>query len=130
MTRLRIAVVGASPCGSCWAACCKQSVSEFAVLLHGDGERRRFAAWSVTLPVRDGADGTLRHERVIPYRDDAKCPFLGDDDRCTIYNDRPAACRAFECTRHYHQHGQGTHGVFLRGNPNVAGLLAEIIPRG
>ena len=123
--RLRLAVVGPSPCGSCVAACCKQSVSEYAVLLLGDVERRRFAAWSLTLPVRDGE--RVVHERVIPYREDsACCPFLGTDDRCTIYTDRPRACRDFECSRHFNQGGVGEHGLFLRGNPHVAELLAEL----
>ena len=120
--RLRLAVVGPSPCGQCVAACCKKSVSEFAVLLQGDAERRRFAAWSLTLPVNAG--GRVVHERVIPYRNDtAACPFLGDDDRCTIYQDRPRACREFECTRGFNQDGVGKHGFFLRGNPHVVRML-------
>ena len=128
---LRLAVVGASPCGQCWAACCKRSVSEYAVLLQGDAERRRFAAWSVTLAVRDdAAGGIVRHERVIPYRDDpdgpGRCPFLGSDDRCTIYDDRPRACRAFECARHFNQHGFGRHGLFLRGNEAVVEVLGSL----
>ena len=52
-------------------------------------------------------------------------PFLGDDDRCTIYEDRPSACRAFECTRHFNQHGVGRHGIFLDANERVTRLLAE-----
>lgn len=104
-------------------------MSEFAVLLQTDAEVRRFAAWSITLPVRDTA-GVVRHERVIPYRDDdngaGRCPFLGDDDGCTIYDDRPQSCRDFECTRHFNQHGQGRHGVFLRGNKRVVALLERL----
>lgn len=127
--RIRIAILGASPCNQCSAACCRRTVSEYAILLQTAEERRRFAPWSVTLPVRE-ADGTLRHERVIPYRDDGegggRCPFLGDDDRCTIYDDRPIACRRFECTRHFNQHGLLRHGLFLRGNRAVANLLETI----
>ena len=127
MSRIRLAVVGPSPCGQCVAACCKKGVSEYAVLLQGDDERRRFAAWSLTLPVDDG--GRVVHERVIPYRerggDTAACPFLGGDDRCTIYADRPRACRDFECSRHFNQHGLGKHGFFLRGNPHVVRVLEQ-----
>ena len=124
---VRVAVSGASPCGQCSAACCRRTVSEYAVLLETDEERRRFAAWSVTVAVRDG--GAIQHERVIPYRQaagGARCPFLGGDDRCTIYDDRPQACRRFECTRHFNRHGIGRHGMFLAGNPGVARLLDRL----
>ena len=118
--RVRIAVAGASPCGSCFAACCRKSVSEYAVLLQGDDERRRFAPWSMTLPVADDA-GVVRHEAVIPYRGEA-CPFLDADAKlCTIYDDRPQSCRAFECARHFDP--RRGHGYFLRGNPRVVRLL-------
>jgi Fe-S-cluster containining protein len=100
------------------------------VLLETDEERRRFAAWSITVPVRDAAARELRHERVIPYRErgdeGACCPFLGRDDRCTIYEDRPQACRRFECTRHFNQAGVGRHGLFLRGNARVIQLLQAV----
>lgn len=118
---VRIAIIGASPCGQCDAACCRRTVSEYAVLLQGDAERRRFAAWSISLAIHDA--GTLRHERVIPYRDTI-CPFLGEDDRCTIYEDRPQACREFECTRHFDP--RRGHGYFLRGNQRVVELLRRV----
>jgi len=122
--RLRIAAVGASPCGACDAACCRQTATEFAVLLQDDDERRRFAAWSITLPIRDD-HGTLRHERVIAYRD-GRCPFLGEDRRCTIYEDRPRGCRDFECTRYYRTSPGRSHGMFLQRNPRVAMLLESL----
>lgn len=89
------------------------------MLLQTDAERRRFAPWAITLPVDDG--GTLRHERVLPYTPTGRCHFLGDDDRCTIYEDRPSACRAFECTRHFDP--RRGHGPFLRGNAAVVNVL-------
>jgi len=119
---LRLAIFGSSPCDRCVAACCKQNGHAYAVLLRGDDERRRFAAWASNVPLRDDETGRVTFEKVITYRD-GRCPFLGDDDRCTIYEDRPKSCRRFECTRHYNEHGIGRHGRFLELNPNVAALL-------
>lgn len=94
------------------------------MLLQSDDERRRFAPWSLSLPVADEY-GHVNHERVIAYRD-GRCPFLGDDSRCTIYDDRPSACRAFECTRHFNQRGIGRHGLFLEHNPQVVMILSRL----
>ena len=94
--KLRIAIVGASPCDQCVAACCKQNGHEFAAILDED-ERRRFGPFAQMVAIRR-SDGTLVSEFVLPYRD-GRCQFLGDDDRCTIYDDRPRACRVFECRR-------------------------------
>ncbi len=30
------------------------------------------------------------------------CFYLGEDKRCTIYNDRPLACRQFDCRQGHH----------------------------
>ena len=122
MRTVRLAILGSSPCDQCDAACCKQNGHEFAVLLHAD-ERRRFAAWSVDLPVKSASGIVL--ERVIAYRD-GRCPFLGDDDRCTIYQDRPLSCRRFECVQFFNEHGVGRHGPFLQLNPRVAALLERL----
>jgi hypothetical protein len=32
-------------------------------------------------------------------RPDGACPLLGDDGRCTVYEDRPFGCRTFFCHR-------------------------------
>jgi Fe-S-cluster containining protein len=112
--RLRIAVVGSSPCHACAALCCKQNGHAFAVLLDGDDERRRFAAFSADVAI-DG-DAAPVAERVIPYVD-GRCRFLGDDDRCTIYDDRPRNCRRFECVRYFHSEPDRSHGTFLTRNP-------------
>jgi Fe-S-cluster containining protein len=114
--RIRVAIVGVSPCGSCAANCCKQNGHEFAVLLRGD-EVRRFGPFSVDVPVRQQGGGVVS-ERVLPYVD-GRCQFLGEDDRCTIYEDRPASCREFECVRFFNAEGQGRHGRFLELNPDV-----------
>lgn len=109
----------ASPCHRCFAACCRQNGHDFAAILTAD-EARRFAAYSVTVTIR-GREGLIC-ERVLPYVD-GKCQFLGSDDRCTIYEDRPAACRAFECAPQLDAAGPGLHGEFLRRNPRVLLIL-------
>lgn len=120
---IRIAVVGASPCDQCVAACCKQNGHEYAVLLQGDAERRRFAAWSIDASIRDG--GRIIVERVLPYVN-GRCQFLDTQDRCTIYEDRPQSCRDFECTKAYNCDGIARHGRFLQLNPHVLKLLERM----
>lgn len=119
MKTIRIAIIGPSPCDRCDAACCKQSAWAYAVLLQSDRERRRFAPWSTTTLLND-ADGSTRTVQVIAYRD-GRCPFLGADDRCTIYDDRPLSCRQFECTRRF-----GVDTTFFDANPRVTRLLASL----
>ena len=122
---LRLAILGDSPCDCCIAACCRQNGHEFAVLLEGETERRRFAAYSMDLPVRH--EGSVTLERVIPYRN-GRCVFLGGDDRCTIYDDRPVNCRRFQCVTGYHHGGGqvGRHSRFLDQNPMVLSLLDRL----
>lgn len=122
MPDVRLAILGASPCEGCTAACCRQNGHEFAVLLQGD-ERQKFAAWGVDIPVRGGG-GTVV-ERVLPYVD-GRCPFLGPDGRCTIYDDRPLSCRQFECLRFFNSEGQDRHGPFLQRNPQVLEMLKRL----
>lgn len=112
---------GRSPCERCYAACCRQNGHAFAAVLQGEAERRKFAAFAVDATFAR-ADGTVTSERVLPYVN-GKCQFLGDDDRCTIYDDRPLACRQFECVAHFHRDGAGRHGEFLLRNPRVLTLL-------
>ena len=124
MPRLRLAILGASPCHLCRANCCKQNGHDYAVLLEAD-EWRRFAPFCVEVRVDGGACVTT--ERVLPYRD-GRCQFLDTDDRCTIYDDRPTNCRRFECAPGYHERGSavGAHSVFLRRNPDVRALLERL----
>jgi Fe-S-cluster containining protein len=118
---LELVGTGVSPCGRCFAACCRQNGHAYAVLLEGE-ERRRFALWAVD--VRIERDGAVTVEKVLPYAQ-GRCVFLGDDDRCTIYEARPAACRRFECAPELDRHGPGRHGRFLELNPRVLALLRE-----
>ena len=122
MPRLRLAILGDSPCDLCTAACCRENGHEFAVLLEGETERRRFAAYAEDVPVEHA--GAITLERVIPYRH-GRCAFLSTDDRCAIYDDRPINCRRFQCVTGYHLGGGhiGRHSRFLAQNPTVLGLL-------
>lgn len=121
MLRLRLAILGDSPCDLCTAACCRQNGHEYAVLLDGEAERRRFAPWSRDVRMDAGGQGVV--ERVLPYRD-GRCVFLGEDDRCTIYEDRPVNCRRFQCVDAFHPGGRvGEHGRFLRLNSHVLNIL-------
>lgn len=122
--RFRIAIVGSSPCGQCYAACCKQNGHDWSVLLEGC-EQRKFAPFAVDARITRDAMTVI--EKVLPYRD-GRCVFLGDNDRCTIYDDRPANCRRFECVRAYHHGGRkmDRHGPFLDRNPAVLRLLDQL----
>src|SRR4051812_49325728 len=124
MSRLRLAILGSSPCNLCRANCCKQNGHDYAVLLEPD-EWRRFAPFCVEVLVDGGACVTT--ERVLPYRD-GRCQFLGRDDRCTIYEDRPTNCRRFECAPGYHERGTDLsgHSLFLRQNPDVLSILEQL----
>lgn len=122
--RVRVAILGTSPCDRCTAECCRQNASEYAVLLADDAERSRFAAFSSWLRVKDDAGGE-RFERVILYREGV-CPFLGTDNRCTIYEDRPRACRRFECVRQFNERGVGDHGAFVARHAGVRGMLESL----
>jgi Fe-S-cluster containining protein len=122
MRKIRLAILGESPCGHCHAACCKQNGHAYAVLLRGD-EVRRFAPWAVDVPISQGDNVVI--ERVITYRD-GRCPFLGDDDRCTIYESRPQSCRIFQCIDFLHRDGLNRHGEFLNRNPRVLQMLVDL----
>jgi Fe-S-cluster containining protein len=119
MLRVRIAIVGASPCQQCTAACCKQNGHTYSALLEGD-ELRRFAPYSTNARIRSGDRVVI--EKVLPYVN-GRCIFLGDDDRCLVYDSRPNSCRAFECTKHFNLNGIGRHGDFLERNSIVLKLL-------
>lgn len=124
MPRLRLAILGASPCHLCRANCCKQNGHDYGVLL-AEAEWRRFAPFCEEVRIDAGACITI--ERVLPYRD-GRCQFLGSDDRCTIYDDRPSNCRRFECAPGYHEGGSdiGRHSAFLRRNSDVLAMLETL----
>ena len=119
---MRLAIIGSSPCHLCTAACCRQNGHEFAAILRGD-EVRKFAAFSVDVPFQ--SERGVVTERVLPYTD-GRCQFLDEEDRCRIYDDRPAACRTFECVPHFNRRGVGQHGPFLQRNPKVRAMLESL----
>ncbi len=122
MSRIRIAILGRSPCHSCTAVCCKQNGHDFAALLTDD-EVRRFRPFAIDIVVASDRGNII--ESVLPYVD-GKCQFLGSDDFCTIYDDRPRACRSFECVPQLNRFGVGRHGEFLRRNDSVRQMLENV----
>ena len=122
MNRVRIAILGASPCGQCTSACCRQNGHAYAALLQGD-EVRRCAPYAID--ARMNARGRVVVEKVLPYVE-GRCIFLAQDGECLVYDDRPAACRDFECVRHFNRGGIGRHDVFLERNPQVLETLERI----
>lgn len=74
---LRMAILGASPCTTCRANCCKQNGRDFAVLLQDD-EPRKFAAYSVNVAIEQNV--RVITERVLPYIN-GRCQFLDANDR-------------------------------------------------
>jgi Putative zinc- or iron-chelating domain len=64
--------------------------------------RGRCCAMDVSLSEEDLAEGVLRWELHQPYllrKDPATgyCGCLGRDGGCTVYADRPAVCRSYDC---------------------------------
>jgi Fe-S-cluster containining protein len=128
LPRLRLAILGDSPCDLCTAACCRQNGHAYAVLLEGE-ERRRFAPWAMDVAIA-GDGGAVVSERVLPYRD-GRCVFLGGDNLCAIYEDRPVNCRRFQCIGGYHLGGGriGCHSQFLSANRDVVRVLEGLGPQ-
>lgn len=60
-------------------------------------------------------------EWCLPYKD-GKCVYLGEDDRCTIYESRPERCREFNCVNGYKCKGEH-HSFFLEDHPEVVNLI-------
>lgn len=56
----------------------------------------------------------------------APCPFLGKDDRCTIYSDRPKSCREFP---HTDKVGFSTRSYLLAENALVCPAVFHILGR-
>lgn len=60
------------------------------------------AFWTIEIPVSDTING---EEQKLPVGLKDKhhtCPFLSEDNRCTIYKDRPFDCRSFPLMPTFH----------------------------
>jgi len=123
--RYRLAILGDSPCHLCKGAnCCRQNGHDYAVLLE-DHEYRRFAPYAVDFVIEHARVRIV--EKVLPYIN-GQCGFLGADQRCLIYDDRPENCRNFQCIAFYHNNGRtsGEHGLFLHLNPEILQMLDNL----
>lgn len=115
------------PCDQCDGACCKRGDTghEYAVLLE-PGEQTKFTL-AVQKPERNFM-GDKTKMWVIPYRKGV-CVYLGSDNRCTVHDDKPALCKAFNCLASWKAWEGKRHGYFLDDNPKVVALLHSVIPR-
>jgi Fe-S-cluster containining protein len=52
------------------------------------------------------------------------CPFLGDDNACSVYDDRPKACREFPHTNHRKMH---THLALAHHNIEICPAVFAIV---
>jgi len=69
--------------------------------------------------VRVAEDGTL-HFASMP------CPFLGSDNRCMVYEDRPQACREFP---YLHNDGFRTRTLTMIANTAVCPIVFNVWQR-
>ncbi len=77
------------PCGGC-TACCRSHQ-----FVHVDADETDTLAHipeALLFPAPGGSPGS----RVLGYDADGRCPMLVDD-RCSIYEHRPRACRTYDC---------------------------------
>lgn len=70
------------PCNGC-TACCKSS-HVTVQLTKGEADR---------LPLHREHDGRM----VLQKRADGACIYLDSDNRCSVYHERPAVCRLYDC---------------------------------
>ena len=77
------------PCGSC-NACCR--TSHFIHVRPEEKQPRSRLPRELLFPAPGLPPGHL----VLAYDQDGRCPMLVEG-RCTIYEDRPLACRTYDC---------------------------------
>lgn len=106
------------PCHKCDAACCwKQNLGqEYATHLAKDDYQ--FPGVAIF-------DPTMRSkEKVLPYKPNGACVFLDEEThRCKVYEQRPQACRKFNCTANYNADCFGGSNTFLERNPRIKQLI-------
>jgi Fe-S-cluster containining protein len=92
--------------GGCFACCCEMvevAPVEAAVAAWGvmcldeerDGVIRRLAEWNATFSEVLRSNGGAPPLPTEYIKKHLRCPFLSDDDRCTIYELRPSVCRTY-----------------------------------
>jgi hypothetical protein len=60
----------------------------------------RCCSFDVTLSAQDVAERSVPFDILRPYalpRDNGRCVCMNEDGACTIYEQRPGACRAYDC---------------------------------
>ena len=77
------------PCGSC-TACCKSS---YFIHIRPD-EKKTLAR--IPKELLFPAPGMPRGHKVLGFNNKGHCPML-EDNKCTIYSDRPMTCRSYDC---------------------------------
>ena len=77
------------PCAGC-NACCRSS--QFVHVEPDEHDALAHIPRELLFP----APGLPRGHRVLGYDQDGRCPMLVDD-RCSIYDHRPRACRTYDC---------------------------------
>ena len=80
------------PCGTC-TACCRSSY--FVHVAPDDVAARRRIPPELLFPAPGRPPGHL----LMGYDEQGRCPMLADDG-CSIYEDRPRTCRAYDCRVH------------------------------
>jgi uncharacterized protein len=78
------------PCADCCACC---TTAHFVHV--GPDEHEVLAL--VPPELRFPAPGLPAGHVVLPYDERGRCPMLGDDGTCTIYEHRPRTCRVYDC---------------------------------
>ena len=76
------------PCDGC-TACCRSS--QFVPVLADEADARAAIPAELLFPMPGRTDAGL-----LGYTDEGHCPMLVED-RCTIYEHRPRACRVYDC---------------------------------
>lgn len=77
------------PCGTC-TACCR--ASQFVHVQPHERRTLERIPKSLLFP----APGRPRGHLLLGYDEEGRCPMLVDD-ACAIYEDRPIACRTYDC---------------------------------
>ena len=78
------------PCGDCCACC---STSHFVHVGPGEADALAHIPPGLTFPAPRLPAGHV----VLGYDERGRCPMLGDDGRCKIYEHRPLTCRTYDC---------------------------------